>query len=178
MLEVWWIMYQSSHNVRRGTQILSPDRFSKSKSGKQFRNSRIFRKTVLVNLVKIIYDEYQCHSKSKGILNHVPKFGHCEQRLKFVQVKISFPSLKPNEKIFQAPEFCEYIVLGNIVKMMRSINAIARREEVCWIMYQSLHNVGRGQNLFKLRQVSCIKNSRILDRTIEFGPNFIKIGKW
>ena len=83
---------------------------------KKLRNSRIFRKTFLGNIVKMIYVKYECHPKSRSILNHVPKNAHCQTRSKFVYVKKSFQSQKPKPNFWNSKIFLKK-VLRNIVKI-------------------------------------------------------------
>ena len=55
-IDVCWIMYQSSHNVRRGQKIFKSKRvFKVENRNKEFWNFKIFRNTVLGNFVKIIF---------------------------------------------------------------------------------------------------------------------------
>ena len=73
---------------------------------------------------------------------------------------------KSRSSYVEFQNFPKKTVLGNIVKWyVPNINSIGRLK-VCWIMYQNLHNVKRGQ---KFRQVFKVKNrnSRNLDRTIQ-----------
>ena len=99
-VEICWIMYQSSHNVRRG-QNLSRQVFKVEN-----RNNRSFSslgRTVLGNTLKIICSKYQCNRKTRSVLNHVLKFAQCETRSKFV--KKSFQSRKPKQKIWNSRIF-------------------------------------------------------------------------
>ena len=78
-----------------------------------------FLKNILGNLVKMMYVKYQCHPKSIGMLNHVPKFVHCEMRLKFVYVKNKFSNSKPETKLLKFQNFPKKKKLSrNIVKII------------------------------------------------------------
>ena len=85
------------------TNFWSPDRFSKSKT--ETKNFRIFRKTYLGNLAQMVNVKNQCHPKRRSMLNNVPNLTHCEKRLKFVNIKTSFQSIKHETKLLKFQSF-------------------------------------------------------------------------
>ena len=93
-LEASWIIYQSSHNVKKHQ---SQHNFQ---SRKIKWNSRIFRKTVLGNISEMTYTKYQCNRKTRSMLNHVPKLAHVRWSLNFCK-----SSKFSKSKKFEIPKF-------------------------------------------------------------------------
>ena len=91
-VEVCWIVYKIPRIVRQ-SQICQ-------KTKQHFWNSRIKKKTVLGNIVRMMCTKYRFNQKTRIMLNNVPKFARCEETSKkFLQVQTDFQSRKPKQKI-------------------------------------------------------------------------------
>ena len=90
---------QSTHNMRWDDQKFKLREVFFGNRNKKIWNPTVFRKTVLGNLVKTIYTEWQNHWKGKNILKHLPKFAWCEIRQKNSKSKQAFKVKNRKKKL-------------------------------------------------------------------------------
>ena len=70
--KVIWIMHQSSHNARWSqTNFKSGQVFKIENRNEIFRNLKYLPKISLQNLISKLHTKYQCHRKSRSMMNHV-----------------------------------------------------------------------------------------------------------
>ena len=117
---LYWIVYQSSHKVRRGQIHFFKSRqvFKVKNRNKKSRNSRTFRKTFLGNLVK--------EHINRSSINAIRKIEVCCIRYESSHIMRRGQNLSKSrqvfkienrKKTFEIPKFSEQIVLRKIGKI-------------------------------------------------------------